>query len=544
MNFHLLAGLGVFGVSCWTTTTSGQTQLYRLPTEEGRAPYYFLADSIGWFENGPARVQVGERFVYVDRLGRVVAPEYGAPAFEEAHGFGFNGLAVVRSNGKFGYIDRSGQWVVDPVLEFADSFLFSPHAVVRKDGKYGVISQDGKLLVPFKYEGVEALLDAGFMLFNGDSWAVADRDGRELTPFHFDALGNQLSRVSEGMIPAKYNGRWGFASAETGEMVVPPQYDSVGVMSEGFANFTREGKIGYVDRSGRVIVESDFERADQFSDGFAAVKMAGRWGYIDKNGKVAIEPIFERAERFREGHASVIREGGWVTIDAQGIEVPTPPEEPPVHETLSDTASAVTEPQRCTVRFDHLNLGMTLLWDGESTAKEVRVFRLDSNQSLVWDGRFSQGRMHGGLFVRDGKLVVIDSAEGFPLDRIEQEVGRVLQARQRALAIVSGGSTPEMKVHAIATLQAILAELKALQTLEKTYFDRRFDVDLDASNETDAAANRIAKARTYVDRLKVLSARIDKAITDLDALNDDQRHLLDKIRNDAAEIAQQVLRLN
>lgn len=525
------------------TSVFAQTQLYRLPTAERQFPDYFLADTIGWFEYGPAAATLLGHHVYVDRTGRVIAPRRGEPMFEEAQGFGANGLAPVRVEGKFGYINRAGEWVVRPELDFADHFLNEPHAAAGKDGKFGAIAADGTVLVPFAYESGVALPGFGFLLYDGKAWAIADRRGKTLTAFQFQALGNQLSRVSEGLIPAKHDERWGFASAETGAWVVPARYDAVGRMSEGLANFILGEKIGYVNSTGRVVVEPLFERADEFTEGLAAVQLDGRWGYIDKQGAFAIAPVFDRARKFHHGHALVTRGSETLTINRLGEVVAPPPEEPREDERPPDSAHAVAHAQRCQVRFDHLDLGIALLWDGKGAATEARLFRLDTNQTLVWDARLAGGLVRSGLFLVDGKLVVIDSAEGFRLDRLEQEVAGILKVRKKSLNVVNGGSTPEMKARTVATLNAIMVELKTLQTLEKTYFDRRHEVDLDASNEIDAAANRIAKARPYVDRLKSVSARIDQAILELDALNDDQRRLLNKIRDDAAEIAQQVLRL-
>lgn len=535
--------LALLSVACLVTSALAQTRLYRLPASTRTVPDYFLADGIGSFENGPAPVEVFGHSLYVDRKGQVIAPRRGSPAFDEARDFGANGLAVVRIAGKFGYIDRTGGWVVRPELEEAESFWDQPHAVARKDGKFGVFAADGGELIPFVHESGEALYGHGFLLFDGEAWAIADRKGELLTPFHFDALGNQLSRVSEGLIPAKRDGLWGLASAETGEWVVPARYDSIGRVSEGRVNFVLGDKIGYLDRDGRVVVEPRFESADEFSEGLAAVRIDGRWGYIDKQGEFAIAPSFDRARKFRQGHAPVVRDGEYLTINRSGEVVPAPPDEPRTDEPEPDAAVVVDQPQRAKVRFEHLNLGVSLWWDGKGAATEVRVFRLDTDQTLVWDARLIDGRVHAGLFLVDGKIVVLASDAGFRMDRLEEEVAEALRARQKALQIIYANVPSEARMRAAATLSAIQTELKVVRDLEKTYFDRRHEIDLDASNETDAAANRITKARPYVDRLKGVSANIDHAIAELSALSDEQRRLLAKIRDDAAEIAQQVLRL-
>src|SRR5690606_21040582 len=134
--------LALLTVTCLATSALAQMQLYRLPASTRYSPDYFLADGIGSFENGPGPVEVFGHSLYVDRKGQVIAPRRGTPGFEEARNFGANGLAVVRVGGKFGYIDRSGEWVVRPELEQADDFGDQPHAAARKDGKFGVLAAD------------------------------------------------------------------------------------------------------------------------------------------------------------------------------------------------------------------------------------------------------------------------------------------------------------------------------------------------------------------------------------------------------------------
>ena len=54
----------------------------------------------------------------------------------------------------------------------------------------------------------------------------------------------------------------------------------------------RDGKWGYVDRSGHVAITPRFERADRFSDGLAAVQDGAVQGYVDATGKIALVPEF------------------------------------------------------------------------------------------------------------------------------------------------------------------------------------------------------------------------------------------------------------
>lgn len=66
-------------------------------------------DRAWYFENGLARVQVGDQWGYIDREGRFAI----TPRFDRAWDFE-NGLALVEVDGRLGYIDPSGRYVWEP----------------------------------------------------------------------------------------------------------------------------------------------------------------------------------------------------------------------------------------------------------------------------------------------------------------------------------------------------------------------------------------------------------------------------------------------
>lgn len=59
---------------------------------------------------------------------------------------------------------------------------------------------------------------------------------------------------------------------------------------------------------------SSFGQNGQEECGLFPIKKDGKWGYIDKTGKVVIEPQFDRAAGFSEGLAFVWigNKGGWI----------------------------------------------------------------------------------------------------------------------------------------------------------------------------------------------------------------------------------------
>ena len=61
------------------------------------------------------------------------------------------GLAYIKKDKKYGYIDKSGKEVIPAVYNYVSDFSEGV-AAVEKDGKYGYIDKSGKEVVPFDYD--------------------------------------------------------------------------------------------------------------------------------------------------------------------------------------------------------------------------------------------------------------------------------------------------------------------------------------------------------------------------------------------------------
>jgi hypothetical protein len=70
------------------------------------------------------------------------------PRFDDAKDFAANGLARVKVNGKWGYIDEKGEAVILPRFDEAEGFAANGLAVVRVNDKYGYIRIPPKYRTP------------------------------------------------------------------------------------------------------------------------------------------------------------------------------------------------------------------------------------------------------------------------------------------------------------------------------------------------------------------------------------------------------------
>lgn len=110
------------------------------------------------------------------------------------------------------------------------------------------------------------------------------------------------------------------ASATTYSTLIPVKEKGAGPLFR----VQRQGKWGYMTRSGRVVIQLQFTNAQDFFGGLAAVELGEKWGYVKESGEFAIPPHFDAAFNFREERACVKVNDRVGLIDGNGMFVVSP----------------------------------------------------------------------------------------------------------------------------------------------------------------------------------------------------------------------------
>ena len=71
------------------------------------------------------------------------------------------------------------------------------------------------------------------------------------------------------------------------------KYDSVGSFHEGFARVERDGKCGFVDKTGKEVVPPKYDGVRGFSEGLAVVKLKRKWGFINTKDEVVVPLTYD-----------------------------------------------------------------------------------------------------------------------------------------------------------------------------------------------------------------------------------------------------------
>lgn len=181
------------------------------------------------------------RFGYTDKFGKTLIPS----KYEDARQFS-EGLAAVKLNRKWGFIDTNDSIIIPMLYGWASSFGeygFKGLAIVKIDnefergvgitslGKTGLINKEGEIVLPLSYVYIAPIVN-GLALINDGTDAIEETDS--------------------------YNGKYGFINSE-GKIVIPCLYDCAEPFLSKISLVKKDGKWGGINTKGKEIIQCIFD---------------------------------------------------------------------------------------------------------------------------------------------------------------------------------------------------------------------------------------------------------------------------------------------
>lgn len=266
---------------------------------------------------------------------------------------------IFRENGKYGYMDQSGNIKIkaqfDLAFEFIDGIARVGNYVDKGENlsseknniQYGFINANGELITPITFlyawdfsEGL-ALVDDGAedyyidktgtrssqqvissefftkgyapkLLRGGSSypmpdppvevWSYIDNGGNIVTDKTFEAA----EKFEDNLAIVKNHDKYGLIDTEF-NIVVDYHYDGlVKIDTELYAAKQGE-KWGIIDLDGNIIADFDYFSIGSFSEGLAPVRREiNDGGFIDRNGEILFDSGFDMVYEFVNGVACVV----------------------------------------------------------------------------------------------------------------------------------------------------------------------------------------------------------------------------------------------
>jgi hypothetical protein len=281
---------------------------------------------------------------FIDQTGKeVIPPEYDAIYY--AYNFSCTdtaGREVILSELRSSIHFNSDMEANKARLELKYKLPLKSHTIIFGEGlaavklnqHWGYMDRKGREVIPFKYGWAGIFTKDGLAKVYSEGFGYIDKTGREVIPTKYDKLGDFSE---DGLAPAMLNGKWGFID-KAGQEVIPFKYEQMEDVKETgtgtiIISYERpedvnknlfrvklNGKWGFVDRSGREVTPCKYDAARSFKEGLAGAKLNGKWGFIDKAGQESIPFEYSKADDFENGRAKVTLNGKKLFIDPAGNE--------------------------------------------------------------------------------------------------------------------------------------------------------------------------------------------------------------------------------
>lgn len=254
------------------------------------------------FSGGMAAVKLEGNWGYINEKGTVVV----TAKYEDAKPFRENGMAAVKQNGKWGYVNSLGVQVIECIYEDAEAFS-QGLAPVQLNGRWGYINEGGMNVIPASYQYAGVFQENGLALVRSEGfYGYINSSGEMVIPAAYDSAS---AFSSAGMALVSKNGLYGYIDA-TGNAVIALNYTYLGPFYSGLAPAKTQEQFGYIDTTGAFVIQPKYEYAEAFSqDGVAKVTVTGKYMFINTKGEPITETAFSKAGTFQNGYAVVTVDG-------------------------------------------------------------------------------------------------------------------------------------------------------------------------------------------------------------------------------------------
>ncbi|MFH0933083.1 MAG: WG repeat-containing protein [Nitrospirota bacterium] len=224
-------------------------------------------------------INVGEKWGFQDVSTKKIVIE---PKFDNYCGVPWSpfreGMVAVSVSGKWGFIDKTGQIIIKPKFDFACNFR-EGLALVNiggkplkrpcwdivetweciEGGKWGYINKIGDIVIDIKFKYAwhfaEGLAEVSI---DGKKWGYIDKTGNYVITPKFDTTDDHVLNVfSEGLARVKIAEKFGFID-KTGKVIINPQYNDAHPFAEEVAAVKVGEKWGFINKTGKMIIRPQF----------------------------------------------------------------------------------------------------------------------------------------------------------------------------------------------------------------------------------------------------------------------------------------------
>jgi len=193
-----------------------------------------------------------------------------------------DGFFKVKQNGKYSFVDQQGK-CFEKWFAGADYFT-QGLAPVKLDGKWGFINEKCNLVIQNVYSEAKTFSkDQLAAVKSNNKWGFIDLKGKVIIPIEYD----KVTFFINNTCGVRKNGMWGYID-NSNNLFIPFQYEDAEPFFCELALVKKGGMFGYISKNNEVKIPFQYSKAFSFyeTDRLAYVKFNGKWTHINKEGKI------------------------------------------------------------------------------------------------------------------------------------------------------------------------------------------------------------------------------------------------------------------
>ena len=237
------------------------------------------------FHEGYALVMKGKKITFIDKAGKTPFKMQWSNA-RSFHG----GLAEVSHSRGTRILANLGSAVKSALSLAAGAPLYEDDGSIIDDGaRRGYINTSGTEVIPSTNDYTTMFKDGIALVKVHGQWGAVDRSGAYIIHPQY----SKMHYFCDDLAAACDGRKWGFVGRD-GIMHIPPAYDEADDFHEGLTRVRAADDVLIIDKTGQIAfhLPAGLEFPWHFSAGIAPIIKEGKWGFIDRSGSIVVSPQY------------------------------------------------------------------------------------------------------------------------------------------------------------------------------------------------------------------------------------------------------------
>ncbi|GAB2628228.1 WG repeat-containing protein [Belliella aquatica] len=225
---------------------------------------------------------------------------------EKVNQVGKNHYNVFSRDNKVGLLGSNG-WEVNLSSDLEQIFPGSDNLYPSiKYGKFGFVNKSGNWIIPSRFDEVNSFSEGLAAVKNMGKWGFINQQDQIVINPEFDAVG----KFNRGFAIVKKNGKSQLIN-RTGEIIEGKDYDEILSLPDSYYITEKDGVFGLINAAGKEIIAPQFDEIRKEAQDIILVRKGDNYGIMDEEGNYVL-PLYYKNILFDQASRLILAEDIYV----------------------------------------------------------------------------------------------------------------------------------------------------------------------------------------------------------------------------------------